>query len=69
MAATLLAFYNAPRYTGDIDILVSPEASNAQRVLSALEEFGFGAVDLTNKDFNEPTKLFNLAFHLCGSIL
>ncbi|MCZ6820826.1 MAG: hypothetical protein O7G31_15255 [Calditrichaeota bacterium] len=64
-----LAFYGAPRYTGEIDIPVSPEASNAQRVLSALEEFGFGAVDLTNKDFNEPTKLFNLAFHLCGSIL
>ena len=55
-----LAFYGAPRYTGDIDMLVSPEASNAQRVLSALEEFGFGAVGLTNKDFNEPDKVVQL---------
>jgi len=46
-----LAFYGAPRYTGDIDILVKPDEKNAQRVLDALEEFGFGSVGLDKPDF------------------
>ena len=33
-----LAFHGAPRYTGDIDILVKPDEENAQRVIGALEE-------------------------------
>jgi len=46
-----LAFHGAPRYTGDIDILVKPDEENAQRVLNALEEFGFGSVGLKKTDF------------------
>ncbi|MEM7393481.1 MAG: hypothetical protein AAF492_14140 [Verrucomicrobiota bacterium] len=46
-----LAFHGAPRYTGDIDIFVEPTESNAQRVLTALNEFGFGSLDLSEEDF------------------
>ena len=46
-----LAFHGAPRYTGDIDILVRPSATNATRILKALDKFGFGAIGLTKEDF------------------
>ena len=38
-----LAFHGAPRYTGDIDILVKPTPENAHRILKALDDFGFGS--------------------------
>lgn len=55
-----LAFHGAPRYTGDIDIFVRPEAANAQRILAALDEFGFGSVNLTAGDFEDPNKVVQL---------
>jgi hypothetical protein len=55
-----LAFHGAPRYTGDIDILVRPDEDNARRVLSALHEFGFGSVGLEISDFCSPEKVVQL---------
>jgi len=55
-----LAFHGAPRYTGDIDILVKPNPENARRILAALDEFGFGSVGLTEADFNRPDKVVQL---------
>jgi len=49
-----LAFYGAPRFTGDLDILVKPDAENAGRVIEALKEFGFVSPDLTAEDFVSP---------------
>jgi len=46
-----LAFHGAPRFTGDLDVLVRPDAANAERVMAALAEFGFGDVGLTADDF------------------
>ena len=40
-----LAAYGHPRYTGDLDFWVGTDTDNAQRVLAALAEFGFGALD------------------------
>ena len=36
-----LAYYGAPRYTGDIDLFVRRTEVNAQRIICALNEFGF----------------------------
>lgn len=55
-----LAFHGAPRYTGDIDILINPTVSNSQRILAALDEFGFGSVGLSEKDFQYPDKVIQL---------
>jgi len=55
-----LAFHGAPRYTGDIDILVKPDQENALRILSALEEFGFGSVGLEKSDFISQDKIVQL---------
>ena len=55
-----LAFHGAPRYTGDIDILVKPDEENARGILNALEEFGFGSVGLKKADFMYQNKVVQL---------
>ncbi len=55
-----LAFHGSPRYTGDIDILVRPDEENAQRVLEALEKFGFGSVGIEKSDFMYQNKVVQL---------
>ena len=60
VGAHALAYHGVPRYTGDIDIFVRPNLENAQRILHALKEFGFGSVGLTVGDFTNPDKLVQL---------
>ena len=55
-----LAFHGAPRYTGDIDIFIKPDPDNAQRIMKALDAFGFGSVGLTAEDFQYPDKVVQL---------
>ena len=55
-----LAFHGAPRYTGDLDIFVRPDSENAQRILAALDEFGFGSVGLSAADFESLDKVVQL---------
>lgn len=60
VGAYALAYYGAPRYTGDMDILVRPDSENAFRILSALDEFGFGSLGLTAEDFTAPDKVIQI---------
>jgi len=55
-----LAFHGVPRYTGDLDVLVKSDPENAHRVLAALADFGFGALDLTVEDFTHPDRVVQL---------
>lgn len=55
-----LAYHGAPRYTGDIDILVRTGKSNAGKVLKALSEFGFSGLDLSADDFSSPDRVVQL---------
>ncbi len=55
-----LAFHGAPRFTGDMDILVFPNEENAERVLNALNAFGFGSLDLRKSDFQSVDKVVQL---------
>jgi hypothetical protein len=57
-----LAFHGVPRYTGDIDIFVKPDMENAIRILKALDEFGFGSLDLKEEDFRSPNKVVQLGY-------
>jgi len=43
--------YAEPRYTEDLDLWISADASNAQAVYRALREFGAPLADLTAADF------------------
>lgn len=55
-----LAFHGAPRMTGDIDLFIDTSNENAQRIMQALNEFGFGDVGLTLQDFILPEKVIQL---------
>jgi hypothetical protein len=55
-----LAFHGAPRFTGDIDLFVKPDTDNAQRILAALSEFGFGSLDLSETDFTSGDNVIQL---------
>lgn len=41
VGAYALAVHGAPRFTGDIDVLIRPTLESAQRVLDAVVAFGF----------------------------
>ncbi|HTP41432.1 MAG TPA: hypothetical protein VML36_03335 [Nitrospiria bacterium] len=60
VGAHALAYHGAPRYTGDLDILVRPDPENAGRILRALDEFGFGSLGLTAEDFTAPDNVIQL---------
>ena len=62
VGAYALAFHGVPRYTGDIDIYVRPDPENAQRVMAALNDFGFGSAGLTAADFEIGDKVVQLGF-------
>jgi len=55
-----LAFHGAPRYTGDLDILVKAGKQNAEHILAALHGFGFAHLDLTTADFQAPEMVIQL---------
>ena len=57
-----LAFHGAPRNTGVIDIWVKPEKVNAKRILEALDDFGFGSLNLSVDDFIHPDKIIQLGY-------
>lgn len=56
------AFHARPRYTKDIDIWIEPTPENAERLLRALEDFGFGGLGLTVKDFTEARRFVQLGY-------
>jgi len=45
--------YTEPRFTKDLDLLISIEIKNATAVYNALKEFGAPLADLTVKDFSQ----------------
>jgi hypothetical protein len=60
VGAYALAFHGAPRFTGDMDILVRPGVRNARRIIAALAEFGFASLGLTAGDFKESGRVVQL---------
>jgi hypothetical protein len=55
-----LAAHGHPRYTKDLDVWVWTDPSNAERVVAALEGFGFGGLGLAAADFEEPDVVVQL---------
>ena len=60
IGAYAVAFHGYPRYTGDLDILVKPERENAQKILQALAEFGFGGLGIGLHDLEAAGKVVQL---------
>jgi hypothetical protein len=73
VGAYALAFHGAPRFTGDLDILVRPALENAARVLEALEAFGFPVTELSPEAITDRRRMLQLGvppvqIHLMSAI-
>jgi len=55
-----LAHHGVPRFTGDLDLLVKSDGANAARILAALADFGFGSLELSTDDFQQPDQVIQL---------
>ncbi len=57
-----VALHGYPRYTKDIDIWIEMTPDNAQNIIGALEQFGFGALGLQAEDFLAPDMIIQLGY-------
>ena len=57
-----LAAHGHPRYTGDLDIWLRITPDNIDRVLHALDSFGFGSLGLKVSDFEQPQTVIQLGY-------
>ncbi len=55
-----VAFYGAPRFTGDLDLYIQPTRENAEKLMKSLLAFGFGGLDLNVADFINPERVVQL---------
>ena len=60
VGAHALAFHGAPRFTGDLDILIRPIADNADRLIAALRAFGFPEIPLTAAQIITPGRIIEM---------
>ncbi len=57
-----VAFHGHPRYTKDIDVWVDRSRKNANKIMAALEQFGFATLELSVDDFLEPDQVVQLGY-------
>jgi predicted nucleotidyltransferase len=57
-----VAFHGYPRYTKDLDVWIELSPENADNIIKALEEFGFGSLGLKTEDFLESDQIIQLGY-------
>jgi len=57
-----VAFHGYPRYTKDLDVWIELSPENADKLIKALEEFGFGSLGLNPEDFLESDQIIQLGY-------
>ena len=55
-----VGYYGYPRATGDMDIWIAANQANAQKIMAALEEFGFGDTGMTAGLFVKPDQIVRM---------
>jgi len=60
VGAYALAFHGAPRFTGDLDILVRPTVENATKLLAAVAAFGFPSTGLSPEALTDPRRMLEM---------
>lgn len=60
VGAYAVSFHSEPRATGDLDLWVEPETTNAQRVYQALAKFGAPLDDLSVADLCSENLVFQI---------
>jgi hypothetical protein len=51
-----------PRYTGDLDVWISPNPETAKIMVQVMKEFGFGSFGLTESDFLAKENIIQLGY-------
>lgn len=54
VGAHAVTAHSRPRATGDMDVLIETAKENAEKIVVALKEFGFGSLGLKIDDFCKP---------------
>ena len=62
VGALAVSWHGFPRYSADIDFLIRPSRANADRVLRALSQFGFGSLDISSSDLTVTGKVIQLGY-------
>ena len=57
-----LAAHGLPRATGDLDAWIWTDQQNAQRLLEALEKFGFGGIGISESDLTADDCVLQLGY-------
>lgn len=57
-----IAFHGHPRYTKDLDVWLEMSEENASNVLKALEDFGFGDLEISKEDFLQKGMVVQLGY-------
>lgn len=57
-----VALHGHPRYTKDLDVWIELSPENAENIINALEEFGFGSLGLKPEDFLERDQIIQLGY-------
>lgn len=57
-----VAVHGYPRYTKDIDVWIEMSLENAEKLMVALTEFGFGSLGLTTEDFQASDQIIQLGY-------
>lgn len=57
-----LAAHGHPRQTGDLDVWIRNSGENAERLLCALDQFGFGGLGLAATDFTANDQVVQLGY-------
>lgn len=60
VGALAVSWHGFPRYSGDIDFLIRPSEANAERLLRAIAQFGFGGIGISAADLTVPGKVIQL---------
>ncbi len=60
VGAFALAHHGYPRYTGDIDLFIERSPENAQAIMHAIQQFGFGDLGLSSEDFLKEDQVIQL---------
>jgi hypothetical protein len=55
-----VGYYGYPRATGDLDIWIAANQANAQKIMSAIDEFGFGNTGMTAGLFVQPDQIVRM---------
>jgi hypothetical protein len=57
-----VGFHGYPRFTGDIDFWIAISNENASKIVTVLNEFGFGSLDFKVADFLDDNSVIQLGY-------